>query len=132
MTVFQSNIELMKASEMSNVIKKYNILITCFVKYEVLHYQYWIRSFDEIFDCLNAPILLKNNNTQQFYVNFDHLLLNVLRESQLMLKLGLAIPKSCERLLLNEKYYKLASQQLQVNINLSEIFEILNSYYVFS
>ena len=101
---------------MEIIIKKYNILISNFVKYEVLHYQYWIRSFDEVFDYLNTPVLLKNNSLQQvsFVVNFDILLLNIIKESQLMIKLGLKVPESCEKLLFNEKYFKLTSQKLKV------------------
>ncbi len=122
MNIFQSNEECIKSHEIVNVIKTYNILINSLVKFEVLHYQYWIKSFDEIFDCLNAPVLLKTNNSQHFYVNFDQILLNVVRESQLMVKLGLSVPESCQKLLLDEKRLKLTSKTLQVSC-----FSISNS-----
>jgi hypothetical protein len=114
MKIFQKNIELMATVDMSKLTKKYNTLITAFVKYEVLHYEFWIRSFNEVFDCLNTPVILKNNSSSSFYVNFDQSLLNILRESQLMLKLELKIPENCRKLLLTEKRLKIASQQLQV------------------
>ena len=112
MEIFQNNFELMKTVEMSKLIKKYNTLINTFVKYEVLHYDYWSRSLNEVFDCLNTPVILKNNSS--FFVNFDHSLLGVMKESQLMVKLELKIPETCQNLLKSEKRFKLASQQLQV------------------
>lgn len=114
MEIFQNNEKLMKAPEMSVIIRKYNHLFQGLVKYEIMNYKCWIRSLHEVFDCLNTPVLLKTQDLAHFKVNFDQLLLVVIRESQLMLKLGLDVPKECKRLLIDAKYFKLQSERLQV------------------
>ena len=91
--VFQKNPQLMQLPETRKAIKHYNKLARVLVEYELLFLQHWSKQIDTVKASLNSTVLIRHPDTQELVVNFDPKINEVLREIEVLTKMGLEIPQ---------------------------------------
>ncbi|OXU30794.1 hypothetical protein TSAR_013179 [Trichomalopsis sarcophagae] len=92
MDMYKSRPRVIAHERMQKSIKMYNALMAVFIHYEWLHHKAWQESTEIVRLALTAPILLRNPNTNKYVVNFDPYIIEVIKESEYMLKFGLDVP----------------------------------------
>nr|CDS18170.1 dynein heavy chain [Echinococcus granulosus] len=95
-------------------VKRFNQLATVLVKYEAVNYRKWCKSLEDT-SCklLESPLLTRDPERGQFSVNPPFTTLTIIRESQILRKLGLKVPKIAMELLLQERELKNHNDQLK-------------------
>ena len=90
--VFQKNQRLMQMPETKKAIKHYNRLARVLVEYELVFLQLWSKQIDTVKASLNSTVLIRHPDTRELHVNFDPKINEVLREIEVLTKMGLQIP----------------------------------------
>ena len=90
--VFQKNQQLMQLPETKKAIKRYNRLARVLVEYEVIFLQIWTKQVEVVKSSLNSTVLVRHPDTRELMVNFDPKINEVLREIEVMSKMGLELP----------------------------------------
>jgi dynein heavy chain len=86
--VFQTNQQLMQLPETKKAIKKFNRLARVLVEYELVFLQIWTKQIDAARVSLNATVLIRHPDTKELYVNFDHKISELVREVDVLRKMG--------------------------------------------
>jgi dynein heavy chain len=73
-------------------VKYYNYLAGILFHYETIHHKAWFSYAETVRSKLEAPLIRKNSETNQYEINLDRKVLQVIKETEGMLKLGLEIP----------------------------------------
>ncbi|XP_043198855.1 dynein axonemal heavy chain 8-like [Amphibalanus amphitrite] len=84
--------ETLQCAEARPMIRQYNQLSKCLIRYEILYHEAWAKSVDEVRNGLMAPILVRHPKTKELIPNYDPLIPLTIREADCMRKMGLAIP----------------------------------------
>ncbi|XP_058810344.1 dynein axonemal heavy chain 8 [Phymastichus coffea] len=92
MEKYKTRPKVMVHDKMQKCIKMYNALMTVFIHYEILYHKAWFDSTDTVRLALIAPLLLRNLKTNKYVVNFDPYIIEVIRETEYMLKFDLNVP----------------------------------------
>jgi dynein heavy chain, axonemal len=74
-------------------VKYYNYLAGVIFHYEVMHHKAWFAYAENVRSQLEGPLIFKNPETNRYEVNLDRHVLQILRETEGMMKLGLEVPK---------------------------------------
>ena len=90
--VFQKNKQLMQLPETKKAIKHYNRLARVLVEYELVFLQVWTKQIDAAKASMNSTVLVRNPETEELLVNFDPKINTVLREIEVLTKMGLQLP----------------------------------------
>ena len=90
--IFQKKPQLMQLPETRKAIKHFNRLARVLVEYELLFLQLWTKQIDTVKESLNSTVLVRHPDTKDLVVNFDPKLKEVLREIEVLTKMGLEIP----------------------------------------
>ncbi|KAL5105018.1 hypothetical protein TcWFU_009077 [Taenia crassiceps] len=106
-------------------VKRFNQLTTVLVKYEAVNYHKWCNSLEDA-SCklLESPLLLCDPENGQLTVNPISTPLTIIRESQVLRKLGLKVPKVAMDLLLQEKQLKNHNYQLREQLSRFERLQL--------
>lgn len=80
--------------KMQSTIHYYNTLAFTFKFYEMQIHKVWFDNIEATLKYLSQPVLVKNPKTQRLELNFHHSVLELIKESESMLKLGLGEIKS--------------------------------------
>jgi dynein heavy chain len=147
MDIFVLNKTILQYPEAKQIIKNYNQLSKVLLSYEILYHRGWLRQVDVVSTGIHSSILIRinrdeilsagsNNTTSssiitstfqtnpEYLVNFDPNILELIRETQCLARLGLEIPKQAALLAQREniikKHYQDLTQLMEKNKNLRE------------
>lgn len=106
---FQKVPELMKMAETKKAIKSYNRLARVLVEYEIVFLQIWGKKIDQAKASLNSTVLVRNPDTQELHVNLGQNVNELLKEIDILTKMGIDIPAQAKSFIskgigLKEKY----------------------------
>eukprot|EP00854_Cymbomonas_tetramitiformis_P010885 gene10885-12880_t len=88
----------METDEAKEIIKAYDILIKALALYEQTTVEIWCSEIENTSDdCLKLPLLVRNPDNA-IRVNFDPLLLKLLREVKYFLQLSIEVPENSQKI----------------------------------
>lgn len=90
--IFQKYPSLLKLPETRKAIKSFNKMAQVLVEYELLHLQLWHKKIAEVERSLNATLLIRNPGDKELIVNFDPKINELMREIDVMGRMGIDIP----------------------------------------
>ena len=115
---FQSNRVILAATESKKIIRLFNRVARTLVEFETLWYKAWLESIQASKDGLQATILVRHpDNAGQYLVNFDPELLQLIRETKMLSRLGLPLPEIALEVLEQESRLKKSREELQGFLN---------------
>jgi dynein heavy chain len=114
MAVFQEYPQILQIPSAKKVIRKYNQLARVLLEFEVLYHQAWLKQVDIATHGIHVTVLASNSKTKEVLVNFDESVLLVIREVEVMEKLGLDVPVSAIGLKSKQTVFKQELNQLRV------------------
>ena len=147
MDVLVANKTILEYPEARKIIKNYNQLSKVLLSYEILYYRGWHRQVDVVSTGIHASILIRVNRDEStsaalmamgsshvvtstsqtnpdYLVNFDPNILELIRETQCLARLGLEIPTEAVVLAQREetlkKHYQDLTQLVEQNKRLRE------------
>ena len=147
MDVFVANKTILQYPEAKKIIKNYNQLSKVLLSYEILYHRGWLRQVDVVATGIHSSILIRINRDEllsaagkrssassivtstsqtnpEYLVNFDPNILELIRETQCLARLGLEIPKEAAILAQREdilkKHYQDLTQLVEKNKRLRE------------
>uniref|UniRef100_A0A4W3JTT1 Dynein axonemal heavy chain 8 n=1 Tax=Callorhinchus milii TaxID=7868 RepID=A0A4W3JTT1_CALMI len=130
---FHKNSEILKSPQGKVIVNLYNKIAYVLVKFEVLYYKAWIKEISGMRYILQSTLLIRDPDTEKLHVNFDHKIIEAIREAKCILKMDLEVPEVAKRLLRVEHALKSTRHCLEVNyICMMEIKELYGyfSYYM--
>ncbi|XP_038654809.1 dynein heavy chain 8, axonemal-like [Scyliorhinus canicula] len=110
---FYKSSDILKSSRGMSIVRMYNKVAYVLVKFEVLYHKAWIKEISTMKYVLQATLLIRDQETEKMYSNFDHRIREILREAKCMLKMDLEVPELAKRLLKTEKMLKTNSNNLE-------------------
>jgi dynein heavy chain len=147
MDILVGNKTILQYPEAKKIIKNYNQLSKVLLSYEILYHRGWLRQVDVISTGIHSSILIRVNRDEnlsagsnnapstsiitstsqtnpEYFVNFDPNILELIRETQCLARLGLEIPKEAVLLAQREdvlkKHYQDLTQLIEKNKHLRE------------
>jgi len=106
MDKFQGSSSVLKSRESKKIIKTYNKVARTLVAFEYLWYEAWVKSVDAAKAGLQATLIIRHPDTGRLYVNFDREILQLIRESKCLARIGVQIPEQAQVVLLQENKFK--------------------------
>ncbi|XP_051241668.1 dynein axonemal heavy chain 5 isoform X2 [Dicentrarchus labrax] len=119
MLILNKKLDFLKGPEMTKVIRSYNKMAVVLLQYEVLHIQGWSQAAESAPHCLNAALLVRQENSKEVFVNLDPVVMEVLQEARWMTKLGVTVPKVI---------LKMSCREEQVKALYRRLLELLKDY----
>lgn len=93
--------------EVKRITKMYNKMAKTLVEFEIVWHQAWMSSVENTKASLNATLIIKHPEDQKYHVNFDSEILQLIRETKTIDRMGYVdIPESARMILLQEKKLK--------------------------
>jgi dynein heavy chain len=148
MDIFVANKTILQYPEAKKIIKNYNQLSKVLLSYEILYHRGWLRQVNVVSTGIHSSILIRVNRDDlsiggavtttgtssivtstsqtnpEYLVNFDPNILELIRETQCLARLGLEIPKEAAILAQREeilkKHYQDLTQLVEKNKRLRE------------
>jgi len=106
MKQFESNQNVLAGKDAKRIIKMYNKVARTLVAFEYLWYQAWVQSIDQAKTGLQATLIIRHPDDNKLYVNFDHEILQLIREAKCLDRIGIEIPESAKIALFQEEKFK--------------------------
>lgn len=113
MKKFQENAAIMSTAESKKTIRSYNRIARTLVSYEGMWEQAWAASIDSAKTGLQAPLIVRHPDDGRLHVNFDHNILQLIRETKLLQRMGVKVPVGAELVLQQEEKIKNSKGMLQ-------------------
>lgn len=147
MDTFVANKTILQYPDAKQIIKNYNQLSKVLLSYELVYHRGWLRQVDIISTGIHSSILIRANRDEtgsaasnnspstsivtstsetnpEYLVNFDPNILELIRETQCLARLGLDVPKEAASLVQREhnlkKHYQDLTQLLDKNTKLRQ------------
>ncbi|CRK87169.1 CLUMA_CG000977, isoform A [Clunio marinus] len=79
-------------------VKFYNFLTGIFLQYELTEHKAWFIYAEKVRKQLEMPVIRKDKKTNHYEVNLDRTVIQVIKETESMLKLGLEVPETANTL----------------------------------
>jgi hypothetical protein len=114
MKQFESNQNVLAGKDAKRIIKMYNKVARTLVAFEYLWYQAWVQSIDQAKTGLQATLIIRHPDDNKLYVNFDHEILQLIREAKCLDRMGIEIPESAKIALFQEEKLKTFYNQVRV------------------
>ncbi len=92
--------------EGKRICKNYNRIARTLVAFEFLWINAWVESIETAKAGLQATLIIRHPADDKLYVNFDAEILQLIRETKCLERLGVAIPESARMALLQEGKFK--------------------------
>ncbi|KAI9015067.1 dynein heavy chain and region D6 of dynein motor-domain-containing protein [Gaertneriomyces semiglobifer] len=105
MKQFKATTSVLETAEAKKHIRNYNKLARALIEFEMLWYRTWYDVVDTAKTGLQATLLVADADGN-LYVNFDPMILQLIKETRHMSRLGLEVPESVRNISLKELYYK--------------------------
>lgn len=96
MKQFESNQNVLAGKDAKRIIKMYNKVARTLVAFEFLWYKAWIQAIDQAKTGLQATLIIRHPDDNKLYVNFDHEILQLIREAKCLDRMGIDIPESAK------------------------------------
>mgnify|MGYP003961386239 CR=1 FL=1 len=106
---------VMNGKESKKIIKTYNKVAQALCGYEALYLNAWMNSIEKAKAGLNATLLIKHE--QKLYVNYDRQILQLIRETKWLLRMGIDVPTSAIAVLQQEQKFKKYFNDLTFIVN---------------
>ena len=103
---FQENEQLMMTKESKKIVKTYNRIARTIVEFETLWHLAWSKSIESSKAGLQATLIIRHPSNSKLYVNFDREILQLIRETKCLLRMGVEAPESAKMVLLQEHKFK--------------------------
>lgn len=123
MKEFEVNISVMSTKDAKKVIKMYNKVARTLVAFEFLWYKAWVQSIDQAKTGLQATLIIRHPDDGKLYVNFDHEILQLIREAKCLDRMGIDIPEKAKITLYQEEKFK--TFYMELNWALTEYDSIM-------
>ncbi|KAK0165144.1 hypothetical protein PV328_003692, partial [Microctonus aethiopoides] len=91
MDIFKKREKVIIHERMQRCIKMYNALVRVFVHYEIIYHKAWYDSAEVVRLALTSPLLIRDEKTNKYIINFDSYIREVIRESEYMSRLDLEV-----------------------------------------
>lgn len=105
MKIFKSHTNVLETIDAKKHIRNYNKLARALIEFEILWYKSWYNVVEETKTGLHATLLVADAQGQ-LYVNFDFNIIQLIKETKYMQRLGFDIPEPLMNVCLKETYYK--------------------------
>ncbi|NXQ74857.1 DYH8 protein, partial [Quiscalus mexicanus] len=109
---FHKHSDILASPEGKAVVQSYNKLAYVLVEFEVVYHNAWMKEMSQLQYILQSTIFVRHPTTEKFLVNFDPQILEIVRETKCMIKLGLEVPEQAFKLAIIED--KLKSNKLKL------------------
>ena len=106
MKQFESNQNVLAGKDAKRIIKMYNKVAKTLVAFEYLWYQAWVQSIDQAKAGLQATLIIRHPDDGKLYVNFDQEILQLIRESKCLDRMGVDVPDGARIVLFQEEKFK--------------------------
>ena len=106
MQQFRNHQELMDLKDSKKAVKVYNKIARTVVEFEALWELAWVRGIEAAKSGLQSTLIVRHPTTDKLYVNFDHQILELMKEAKCLRRLGHEIPESAKMVLMMEDKYK--------------------------
>jgi dynein heavy chain len=103
---FASNQNIMNTKESKRIVKTYNHVAKALVEYETLWHQAWLRSIESSKVGLQATLIVRHPENGRLLVNFDRKIMQLMRETKFLQRMGVEVPDSAKMVLLQEEKLK--------------------------
>ena len=106
MLKFQAEQEPDATKESKKIVKTYNRIARTIVEFETLWHLAWSKSIEQSKAGLQATLIIRHPSNDKLYVNFDREILQLIRETKCLLRMGVEAPESAKMVLLQEGKFK--------------------------
>ena len=106
MKKFQANKSIMTTKESKKIVKTYNKVARALIEYETLWHHAWCKSIDAAKAGLQASLIVRHPKSGRLFVNFDREILQLMRETKCLQRIGIEVPESSKMVLLQEDKFK--------------------------
>ena len=106
MRKFQANKNIMTTKESKKIIRTYNKVARALIEFETLWHYAWTKSIDSAKAGLNATLIIRHPENDKLYVNFDREIMQLIRETKCLQRIGVEVPDSAKMVLLQEDKFK--------------------------
>uniref|UniRef100_A0A803V1B2 Dynein axonemal heavy chain 8 n=1 Tax=Ficedula albicollis TaxID=59894 RepID=A0A803V1B2_FICAL len=113
-TYFHKHSDILASPEGKAIVQSYNKLAYVLVEFEIVYHTAWMKEISQLQYPLQSTIFVRHPTTEKLLVNFDPQILEVVRETKCMLKLGLEVPEQAVKIAIIED--KLKSNRLQTSL----------------
>ncbi|KAJ3258377.1 Dynein heavy chain 5, axonemal [Boothiomyces macroporosus] len=111
MKEFKANTTVLDSAEAKKHIRNYNKLARALIEFEILWYRSWYSIVDQAKTGLQATLLVSTAEGQ-VYVNFDPQILQLIKETKYLQRMGLEVPPSVRNVCVKEFYYRGLNNEL--------------------
>ena len=106
MRKFQTNKTVMATKESKRIVKLYNKVARALIEFETLWHYAWGKSVEAAKAGLQATLIIRHPENGHLYVNFDREILQLIRETKCLQRIGVDVPDSAKMVLLQEDKFK--------------------------
>eukprot|EP00397_Hematodinium_sp_SG-2012_P000031 GEMP01000031.1.p1 GENE.GEMP01000031.1~~GEMP01000031.1.p1 ORF type:complete len:4639 (+),score=1050.01 GEMP01000031.1:391-14307(+) len=106
MKKFQCNPSVLAGKDAKKIIRMYNKMAKTLVEFETLWYQAWVNSLETAKSGLQSTLIVRHPDDGKLHVNFDWEILQLIRETKCLDRMGIEIPESAKMVLLQETKFK--------------------------
>ena len=106
MSTFEKNKTILQFPEAKQIIKNYNKISTVLFEYEMLYHRAWIRQIEIILSGLHVSLIIKDLDTNEYFINFDPEIMVLIRETECMMRLNLEVTQEASDLVVRQDIYK--------------------------
>ena len=117
MKKFESNQNVLSTKDAKKIIKTYNKVARTLVAFEYLWYRAWVDSVETAKAGLQATLVIRHPEDGRLYVNFDHEILQLIREAKCLDRMGIEVPEGARIVLLQEDKFKAYYNDLHYALN---------------
>ncbi|NXH29664.1 DYH8 protein, partial [Myiagra hebetior] len=110
---FHKHSDILASPEGKAVVQSYNKLAYVLVEFEVVYHNAWMKEMSQLQYPLQSTIFVRHPKTEQLLVNFDRHILEIVRETKCMIKLGLEVPEKAVKIAIIENKLKSNKMQLE-------------------
>ncbi|KAI9150964.1 hypothetical protein H9P43_009579 [Blastocladiella emersonii ATCC 22665] len=105
MAFFEQHTQVLASAEAKKHVKNYNRIARALIEFEILYHQAWLGTVDQCKVGLQATLLVADH-AGALFVNFDPQILQLIKETRHMQRMGLEVPASLAAVAEKELYYK--------------------------
>ncbi|NXM06845.1 DYH8 protein, partial [Tyrannus savana] len=110
---FHKNSNILASPEGKAVVQSYNKLAYVLVEFEVVYHNAWMKEMLQLEYPLQTTIFVRHPKSEKFLVNFDPQILEIVRETKCMIKLGLEVPEQAVKIVIIENKLKANKLRLE-------------------
>ena len=106
---FEQNHSLLASRDAKRIIKMYNKVARTLVAFEFLWYKAWVQAIDQAKTGLQATLIIRHPDDNKLYVNFDHEILQLIKEAKCLDRMGIEVPENAKIALFQVRQRKIST-----------------------